>query len=110
MSFTVKGKSISLTRGDTFYCKLDILQLDDTPYEPQPGDSIRFAVKRQISDPEPVILKQIPIETMVLKIEPDDTKDLAFGNYVYDMELTKANGDVDTFITESSFTITKEVW
>lgn len=110
MSFAVKGKSISLTRGDTFYCKLQIQQLDDIPYEPQPGDVIRFAVKRQIADAEPVILKYIPIETMVLKIEPEETKHLPFGNYVYDMELTKANGDVDTFITESSFTITKEVW
>lgn len=51
----------------------------------------------------------IPIDTMKLAIKPEDTKNLAFGKYVYDIELTKANGEVDTFITKAVFKITEEV-
>lgn len=112
MSYSVKGKSISLTRGDTFYCKLTIYEPDgETEYVPQPGDKIRFAIKKNVTDKgEPLLIKVIPNDTMILKIEPEETKELAFGNYVYDLELTKANGDVDTFITKSAFTITEEVY
>jgi hypothetical protein len=46
---------------------------------------------------------------MLLVIYPEDTKELEFGSYVYDIQLTKANGDIDTFITASKFKITAEV-
>lgn len=110
MSYSVKGKAISLTRGDTFYCQIGIEDSNGNVYEPQPGDKIRFAMKRQVTDSEPLILKVIPNDTMILKILPEDTKELKVGAYVYDVEITKANGDVDTFITKSPFTITEEVY
>lgn len=36
---------------------------------------------------------------MVLYIAPSDTRDLRIGSYVYDIEITFENGDVDTFIS-----------
>lgn len=57
-----------------------------------------------------MILKQIPIDSMTLRIDPEDTKNLNFGTYVYDVELTTKDGIVDTFITPSSFKITEEVY
>lgn len=109
MSFKVNRNTIYLTRGDTFKAVITISYPDGSIYTPIEGDMIRFALKRSIDDEECIILREIPIDTMLLVIYPDDTKNLEFGNYVYDIQLTKANGDVDTFITASKLKLTAEV-
>lgn len=109
MSFKVNRNTIYLTRGDTFKAVLTISYPDGSIYTPQEGDTIRFALKHSIDDEECIIFREIPIDTMLLVIYPEDTKELEFGTYVYDIQLTKANGDVDTFITASKFKITAEV-
>ena len=55
------------------------------------------------------MVKDIPIDTLTLTLLPEDTKDLSFGKYVYDIQLTKADGTVDTFITKATIKITEEV-
>ena len=109
MSFKVRKNTIFLTRGDTFKAQLTINYPDGSVYTPKEGDSIRFALKENIEDEECLILRDIPIDTMLLILYPEDTKELEFGNYVYDIQLTKANGDVDTFITASKLKLTAEV-
>lgn len=109
MSFKVRKNTIYLTRGDTFKAHLTISNPDGTEYTPSEGDYIRFALKRDIEDEECLILKNIPNDTMILTIEPDETKGLEFGSYVYDIQITKENGDVDTFITASKLKLTAEV-
>ena len=47
--------------------------------------------------------------TMMLTLEPQDTADLNFGKYVYDIQLTKANGKVDTFISKAILKLSEEV-
>lgn len=110
MSYSVKGNTITLTRGDTFGATLEILRPDGSEYIPKDGDRIRFAMKAKVSDENPLILKEIPISTMMLLLRPEDTKDLAFGTYFYDVELRKSNGAVSTFITKSKINITEEVY
>lgn len=108
---------ITMTRGDTYIAEVGITTLAGEPYTPQEGDTIRFAVKHpnmdiyrtEYTDATPLILKDIPISTMILKLEPEDTKPLGFGEYVYDIEITFANGDVDTFIKEATLELTPEV-
>lgn len=109
MSFRVRKNTIYLTRGDTFRAVLTITYPDGSIYTPKEGDSIRFAMKADVDSEELLIFRDIPIDTMMLTIYPGDTKNLDFGSYVYDIQLTKANGDVDTFITASKFKITAEV-
>lgn len=109
MSFKVRNNTIFLTRGDTFKAKITITYPNGNVYIPKEGDSIRFALKEDVEDKECLILRDIPIDTMLLVINPEDTKELEFGSYVYDLQLTKANGDVDTFITASKFKLTAEV-
>lgn len=109
MSYSVKGTSITLTRGDSFSADIGIIQPDGEPYIPSEGDQIRFAMKRNVKDEEVLILREIPIETMRLVLTPEDTKELEFGSYVYDIQLTKSTGEVDTFITKSTLTLTEEV-
>lgn len=109
MSYKIKGTTITLTRGDSFIADIQIFQQNGHPYTPSEGDSIRFAMKRNIKEDEVLILKDIPISTMQLILNPEDTKNLEFGNYIYDIQLTKSNGDIDTFITKSTLILTEEV-
>lgn len=116
MSCKVDGTTIVLTRGDTMSLKVNILK-DGETYTPEAGDAVRFALKHNkvkadrtdYTDPEPLILKDIPTDTLILTLDPEDTKDLAFDTYVYDIELTFADGAVDTFIAKAKFKLTEEV-
>ena len=104
MSYSVSGTTITLTRGDTFVALISITKQDGTPYVPNDGDKVRFAMKAK-----PLVVKDIPIDTLTLTLHPEDTKGLSFGKYVYDIQLTKADGTVDTFITKATIKITEEV-
>lgn len=116
MSSSIVNNNIKLTRGDTFVVKV-VMKKDGAEYTPEPGDVVRFAVKHDelkpdgsdYVDDEPLILKEVPIETMLLQLDPEDTKKHAFGTYVYDMEITFADGAVDTFIKKKKFKLTEEV-
>ena len=105
----ISGKTIILTRGDTMRIKLNIKKSDGEDYIPSAEDAIRFALKKKYSDPEPLLLIPIPTDTLTLTINPEDTKPLNFGSYVYDIQITYANGDVDTFICKQQFRIEEEV-
>lgn len=115
--YTVSSNNvIKMTRGDTMSLNV-VLYEGDVIYEPEVGDTIRFALKRnqlnvagsEYTDQAPLILKTIPTDTMKLVILPTDTKDLGFGEYVYDVELRKADGTVDTFIPAAKFFLLPEV-
>lgn len=109
MSSSINGTTIKLTRGDTLRLKIN-LSLGNEEYTPVQGDSIRFALKRaDYKDTQPLILKNVPIDTMILELQPQDTKPLEFGQYVYDLQITFADGRVDTFIPEAKFRLTPEV-
>lgn len=102
------NNNIELTRGDTLKVKVNIF-INSELYTPQEGDEIRFAMKRNYTDKNPLILKAIPFDTMMLHLKPEDTKHLIFGReYVYDVQITFANGDVRTFI-KGKIKLTPEV-
>lgn len=72
---------------------------------------IRFAMKKTYEDEEPLILKTIPNDTLILRLESAETKDLEVSKipYVYDIELTTVAGTVDTFLSGSLY-LTEEVY
>lgn len=106
----INGSTIKMTRGDTLRVTLTLKDEDGNPYTPLPGDSIRFAMKRSYDEDTPLILKDIPNDTLELVLNPEDTKDLPQPSaYVYDIEITYANGDVDTFIDRATLKLTEEV-
>ena len=106
--YKVNGTTITMTRGDTARINVKIL-MDGEEYTPEQGDVIRFAAKKDYADDETAILKIVPNDTMILTIEPADTKQLDFGYYKYDMQITFADGDVYTFIAKATLVIDKEV-
>ena len=109
MSYSISGTNITLTRGDSLTAKISIFNQDGSEYIPVQGDSVRFAMKANYSDHSPLLVKDIPIDSLILSIKPEDTKLLSFGKYVYDIQLTRADGSVDTFIAKASLRLTEEV-
>jgi len=107
----INGTTITITRGDTLDALVEIIQSDGNPYPVQPDDVIRFALKQKYSDREPLLRKTIPHDSMNLRLESEETKLLKAGGlpYVYDIEITMADGTVDTFIERAKFVVTEEV-
>lgn len=113
----ITGTTISMTRGDSLSVTIVMKDATGQPYTPAEGDVIRFALKsaeftlgrKAFKDTDPLITKVIPNDTLVLALAPADTKQLNFGDYIYDIQLTHADGTVDTFIYEAKFVIRPEV-
>lgn len=69
-------------------------------YNPQTGDVINFGLKEKYEDEELLIEKTIPVNDLALRLEHDDTKVLKPGvDYKYDIQIKKADGSVNTFIS-----------
>lgn len=110
MSIKINGTTITMTRGDTLRTKLSIFDSAGNPYVPCEDDHIRFALKQDYADETPLILKEIPWDTLMLVLASDDTKILDQpGSYVYDIQITMSDGTVDTFITKAKLKLTEEV-
>lgn len=106
MSYTIQGKKIKMTRGDTIVAPIEIMNQDGTPYEMQPGDSVRFKMRGEDEDSEPIITKDVTSGT--LTIAHEDTASLDTGSYFFDVQMTFASGSVDTFIPEGTVVILPE--
>lgn len=108
--YSINGNKIILTKGDSFYAT--VAMTDKTTgetYTPQQGDVVRFGVKRNLTDDDFAILKVVPNDTLEIYLAPEDTENLPIGTYVYDVELTYADGNKDTFINRATFILTDEV-
>ena len=107
----LNGNTIYLTKGDTLDLQVSILDQEGEEYIPDPEDRIRFALKKKYSDPDPLLVVPISNETLQLRIESDQTDTLQASKtpYVYDIQLTMADGTVDTFIDRQKFYVTEEV-
>lgn len=116
MSYAINGTTIDLTRGDSFWGLVEMYEGDEI-YVPDDRDVIRFVLKRNVMDAlkkkylnaTPLIEKIIPNNTLLLYLHPNDTKGLSFGEYVYDIEITFKDGNVDTFINNAIFNLVPEV-
>lgn len=107
---SINGTNITLTRGDSLFLVIKMTK-DGEEFIPEEGSEVRFAMKLNYSDPDDkvVLLKDIPLDSMLLEIEPEDTKSLPMKtSYVYDIQYTDAMGHVDTFI-KGRFKISEEV-
>lgn len=111
MSVNIFNNKITMTRGDTLSATLEITDKDGNPYTPVTGDVIRFAMKKQYDDESVLLRKNIPLTMpLTLTLASSDTKTLPQpSTYVYDIELRKANGTVDTVIPNGILKLTEEV-
>lgn len=110
MSASIKKNVITITQGDTLDTTLKLYTSDDEEYIPSEGDVIRFACKASYKDSTPLIYKVIPNSTLQLRLESEETKKLTARAkpYVYDIQITFADGTVNTFISSYLYS-TQEV-
>lgn len=103
------NNTVQLTRGDTAYLNVTIKNdIDSSEYNMQDGDTLTLTVKKSVKDTDFSFQKKVA-GTANIKIEPDDTKNLAVGKYKYDVQLNVANGDVFTIIPVTAFELLEEV-
>lgn len=106
----IEGTTISITRGDTLNVSINLTNQDGSQYVKHEGDTIRFAMKKNYADDVCILKKDIPVDTMVLRLESEETKSLEMGTtYVYDIQLTMYDGTVNTFIDKGKLKVTEEV-
>lgn len=98
---SVVNNTITLVRGDTVEIPVTIMTRDGEKYIPSEGDVVRFALKDGYGDDVPVLIhKVLPNDSLILRLESCETKEIMARKkpYVYDVELTTANGYVDTVV------------
>lgn len=100
--------TIELTRGDTGYLEVVLRDEEENIYSLKDGEKLSLKVKSSIYENEPVIEKEIT-ESNIFYLRPEDTKSLDFGEYVYDIEVVTAEGDVFTVINTALFVLLSEV-
>lgn len=99
---------ISLTRGDTAKLTVDIKDDNGNDYTMQKNDILTLVVKQSCTDPTPLIEKELKGDNHFC-IKPEDTKNLAFGKYRYDVQIETAEGEVYTIINNKVFVVLEEV-
>lgn len=110
MSSCIKPNgTINLTRGDTFYAVVKLYNFYGDSVTLNELDKVRFALKESYDSCRPILVIDIPVDTMTLRIAPEDTKHLRYGTYVYDIEVTFTTGDIDTVIPRKTFNLMEEV-
>lgn len=103
--FKIENNVIQIIRGDTGRFNIEVLDAAGAPYPLSAKDRLVFTVKKNIKSQEILIQK----EGTPITLEPEDTSNLDFGKYIYDVQLTLEDGTVDTIIAPSTFNILSEV-
>ena len=99
--------NIIMTRGDT-----EILWVSSPQNPFVEGDILTFTVRATVVSPKMIEKKVADFNwegKAMIFIEPEDTTGLQFGNYLYDIQWTKADGTVKTIVGPAFFNIGKEV-
>lgn len=111
MTVRIDKCDITMTRGDTLRTTVTVKKSDGTDYELQSGDKLVFYLGsvNTSATAEPVLTKEIPAATKELYLTAEETKKLKAKAYVYDIELQKAGGDIDTIINCAKFNLNNEV-
>ena len=101
-----KTNKISITKGDNASIKVKVYDSNGVEREIFEDDVITLTVKKT-ADSTAVLTKTA--ENGVINLLPTDTKSLASGTYVYDIQLTTFDGNIYTVIPISYFEIGQEV-
>lgn len=101
-------KNIHLTRGDSANITVIITDMDGETYEIKATDTVLFTVKINCNTENIIIQKTIGVSG-VISLLPEDTEDLKYGTYYYDVQLETQGGSVYTVLGVNKFILEKEV-
>lgn len=105
--FSVHDNNIAMIRGDSGIFKIDVTDIAGNVVALDDNDVLTFTLRRATRSP--TIVLQKTITDGMLTIHPADTEKMEFGMYVYDVELKRINGFVDTIIPPHKFQLLEEV-
>ena len=101
----VDGTNLAMVRGDTEAISVTC----STPFDT--GDTVTFSIRKKPTTG--LVLQKVVTEftdgVALISIFPADTAELAFGKYVYDIQVNWANGTVKTIVEKSEFWVKDEV-
>lgn len=106
---TNPDNAIFITRGDSLSVTVSLTDNDGYAYEPVEGDSVFFRVKKSANAEEVLISKSLDIHDLIINIVEQDTRNLAFGSYRYEVEVITTDNDHYTVIKNAPFIITEEL-
>ena len=88
------NNSKELTRGDTGMYSVSLYDGDGVQYIPSEGEVLTFYLMKKNCDDltEAILVKDIPVDTMQLELEPSDTADLDVGTYHYRIRIRDLAG------------------
>lgn len=99
---------ISITRGDSGEITVILSKETGEAYEMAVGDKIELTVRESVGAEDTEISKAVT-GSNIITLEPSDTKTLPYGKYVYDIQLTTADGKIYTVIPPTGFWVCEEV-
>jgi hypothetical protein len=109
---TITGTNISMVRGDSEALTIILREENGDQIDFEDGDTVYFTMREALGDTV-TILQKVVVGFLdgeaVIEIEPADTSSLFFKTYVYDIQWTRADGQIKTIVPASDFTILAEV-
>lgn len=109
----VRKNVVTFNRGDDICLQVDVYDSNGELYELRDGDELYFSVKAKAKDSNYAIPpKKLEIDSKgnhVIHIEPRDTWDLDFGDYLYDVQLITAGGRSSTIVKPTQLTIEEAI-
>lgn len=102
-----KTNKISITKGDNASLRVNLIDVNKVNRPVFDDDTIVLTVRKNVNDITPTISKTAV--NGVISFNPDDTKDLDIGLYVYDIQLTTFDNKIYTVIPLAYFDIKEEV-
>lgn len=106
MTINATTKEMRMVRGDS---EMIVVRCPDDPFVS--GDIVEFSVRKKVKT-ERLVHKTVTLfdsGKAYIELIPSDTDELEFGDYVYDIQVTRANGWVTTLIKTSKFVLETEV-
>lgn len=110
--FKIDGQEIFLTRGDSATISFDIKD-GETTYDLNTGDKVYFRMALKAGKSPVALTKECEIDVehgkAILSLAPDDTANLQFKIYRYEVELVTTEDAHYTFIADQSFAVGTEI-
>ena len=107
--FKVNRNSIYLTRGDSAFISITLMDNKGRIYEWQEGDCMYFRVKQSAMALSILLEKVVVYNSAMFEFVVSDTAGLDFGTYRYEVELVTATGQHYTVIENAVFEVGPEL-
>ena len=90
--------NVSVTRGDSASIPLTVTKADGSQFMPDStaGEKITFTVRQGAKGEDYPALIQKDITGTRIEIEPEDTENLDYGSYIFDVEVKYMEDELET--------------